>query len=89
MPGKLKEKAEQQGFVDPRAKYQPAHKKTKTWGQDLDSLGPKEQTIKLDPTVKGRGKGKKGVTIGGVKRKKLRRSNSSMSTGGSRRTRNY
>lgn len=65
MPGKLKEKANRRALT-PQETYKS---RRGSKAQDLDSIGPKEQTIKLDQTI-NRG-GKEGTAIGNNKLKKI------------------
>jgi hypothetical protein len=78
--GDLKKKAKK-GF-DPRKAYgEPAA----TGNNSSISIGPKEQIIKLDQSVKGRGTGTVGATIGKAKPKKsFAKSTGSMTAGRSR-----
>ncbi len=72
MPGELKKKAKKKAF-DPRVAFgAPAKSVLKS----IDTIGPQEQTIKLDPNVKGRGTGKMGVTIGARPKKSISRGRS-------------
>ncbi len=83
MPGELKKQAKKKAF-DPRAAFgAPAKSVIKS----IDSIGPKEQTIKLDQSVKGRGTGTVGASIGSAYKKSLKRSQSSIHAGRSRRRR--
>ncbi len=82
MPGKLKKKAKK-GF-DPRAAFGAPAKSTP---KGIDTIGPKEQTIKLDPNVKGRGTGTIGASIGSAYKSRLKRSPSSIHAGRSGRRR--
>ena len=82
MPGELKKKAKKKA-LDPRAAFgAPAKSVVKS----IDSIGPKEQTFKLDPNVKGRGTGKAGISIGSRPKKSISRS-SNIHAGRSRRRR--
>ena len=82
MPGELKKKAKK-GF-DPRAAFgAPA----KSLVKKVATIGPQEQTIKLDQSVKGRGTGTIGASIGSAYKKSLKRSRSSITAGRSKRRR--
>lgn len=65
MPGKLKEKANRRALT-PQEIYKS---RRGSKAQDLDSIGPKEQTIKLNPDIK-RG-GKEGSSLGNNVLKKI------------------
>lgn len=81
MGDSLKKKAKR-GF-DPRSAYgEPAVTGTKS----TPSIGPKAQIIKLDQSVKGRGTGTIGASIGARPKKALKRGPSNIHAG--RRSRN-
>lgn len=67
---KLKDKAKKRTLT-PQERYE-YYRSGGKFPTDMDSIGPKEQTFKLDPKIK-RG-GTAGVTIGQAPKKRLKKS---------------